>query len=196
MNKETSVIILAAGDSSRMGQPKSLLKMPSGISFLENIVRQYTDFGCSKIIIVLNKSVRKLVTIEKIALPKNVVIVINNNPEFGRFSSVKLGVNEVSSDYVFIHNVDNPIAKTIVLSQLFKNKMKSDVVIPIINNKGGHPVLLSKKVCEDILSEKANDLNLKSYLKRYSLKKVEVDDDSILININNSNELADFLSVY
>jgi len=196
MNKETSVIILAAGNSSRMGQPKSLLKMPSGISFLENVVRQYADFGCSKIIIVLNKSVRKLVLIEKVALPKNAVIITNNNPEFGRFSSVKLGVNEVDSDYVFIHNVDNPIAKIKVLGQLYKSRMKSDVVVPTTNNKGGHPILLSRKVCNEIIYEKANDLNLKRYLKKYSLKKVEVIDDSILLNINNSNELDDFLRKY
>lgn len=54
MKKDVSVIILAAGKSSRMGQPKMLLKLKNALSFMENLLIEYTGFGCKKVIVVLN----------------------------------------------------------------------------------------------------------------------------------------------
>ncbi len=50
-----SAIILTAGKSSRMGQPKALLKW-KGKTFLENICHNLSDAGTEEIIIVTNKS--------------------------------------------------------------------------------------------------------------------------------------------
>ncbi|MFK5856244.1 MAG: NTP transferase domain-containing protein [Bacteroidota bacterium] len=188
-----SVIILAAGNSSRMGKPKFLLVMPDGDSFLENITKQYSEFGCEDIIVVLNKFGVKLLENHPQNLPPKIKIVLNSNFSLGRFSSIKAGVKQVASNCVFIHNVDNPVMKIEVLNQLYDAKTHADVIKPVINNRGGHPILISKRVCDDILIEKENELNFKDFLNSYSTKEVEVSSKSILLNINTNEELAEFM---
>ena len=52
---ETSVIILAAGDSERMGKPKQGLLFSNGKTFLEHLVSVYQRFGVKEVIIVINR---------------------------------------------------------------------------------------------------------------------------------------------
>ncbi len=54
IEKEFSVIILAAGKSSRMGLPKLSLRYNENKIFIEHIVNKYEDFRCKEIIIVEN----------------------------------------------------------------------------------------------------------------------------------------------
>ena len=55
MPKSHSIIILAAGKSSRMGENKFALKYDNNLSFIEKIIETYRDFKCEEIVIVLNK---------------------------------------------------------------------------------------------------------------------------------------------
>ena len=192
MKNNCSVIILAAGNSSRMGKPKFLLEMPNGETFLEAITKQYYDFGCANIIIVLNEYGNKLLTDHPPHLPSNTQVTINYNHNSGRFSSIKTGLKLIDTNHTFIHNIDNPSAKAKVLDSLYSEKQQAEVIKPIMNNRGGHPVLISKRVCEDILLEKKNEVNFNNFLKRYSFKEVDVDDDSIFVNINTNEELVEF----
>ena len=195
MKNNCSVIILAAGNSSRMGKPKFLMEMPNGVSFLENITKQYAVFGCLRIIVVLNSESIKLIEQHKQNLPVNTKLILNTNSKLGRFSSIRKGITAVNTNFVLIHNIDNPYAKKEVLGQIYNKKLQAEVIKPVFNNRGGHPVLISKKVCEDILLEKENNLNFKDFLRRYSIKKAEVEDDSILLNINTNEELVEFMNI-
>jgi len=192
MKNNCSVIILAAGNSSRMGKPKFLLEMPNGETFLEAITKQYSDFGCANIIVVLNKNGNKLLADWSQNLPSNTQIAINYNHNSGRFSSIKTGLKLIDTNHTFIHNIDNPNAKKDVLEQIYNKKLHADVIKLIMNSRGGHPVLISKQVCKDILLEKNDDINLKDFLENYSLSEVEVDDDSIFVNINTNEEFNKF----
>jgi len=193
MKKDCSALILAAGISSRMKQPKLLLTTPEGTTFLENIARQYDEFGCQRIIIVLNVEGVNLINKHQIKLPSQTQIILNLHPEFGRFYSIKTGIIQIESSYTFIHNVDNPFAKLEVLEQLYISKKEADVIKPVYNGIGGHPVLISQKVCDSILVEDENTLNLKAILSRFITLKIEVHDATILQNINTYNE---YLELY
>jgi len=190
--KDCSVVILAAGDSSRMGRPKFLLKMPDGELFLESLTHQYAEFGCSSIIIVLNKEGVQSIQNHQLKLPPQTQIILNHHPEIGRFNSIKCGLERVSQHWFFIHNIDNPFAKRDVLEQLFQAKSDADVVKPVINGKGGHPVLLSGKVRDSILNEHKNDYNLKIFLTAFNCREVTVKDETILINLNTYEEYLEF----
>ncbi len=191
--KNCSVIILAAGRSSRMGKPKFLLELDNGTSFLEYIVRQYEEFGIVNIVVVLNND--GIIQIKKYPqiLTHKAQIVLNKHPEYGRFYSIKTGLQFCKTDFVFIHNVDNPFAKKKVLDKIYDAIIEADVIKPIIDGKGGHPVLISRKVIDFIVHEKQNDLNLNEVLQRFTTKRVEVQDNSILLNINSHNEFVEFM---
>ncbi|MCD4695431.1 MAG: hypothetical protein K8S16_04240 [Bacteroidales bacterium] len=58
------------------------------------------------------------------------------------------------------------------------------------------PVLLSEKVITDIIAEKEHDLNFRDFLKDYSKQKVEVDDETVLVNINTMEEYGNYFKNY
>ena len=195
MIKKYSVVILAAGKSSRMGKAKFLLKYDKNTTFLEKIVNEYKVFGCVNIVIVLNEQGANLIKTQVANFSTKAKIVINYHPEWERFYSIKLGLNALGEKHpTFIHNVDNPYANMLTLSLLLEHVVGYEYAIPVFNYRGGHPILLSEKVINDIINEKDHSLNLKHFLKPYKKSKVEVNDKNILLNVNSSEDYASFFS--
>lgn len=189
INKKYSAIILSAGKSSRMGVHKFSLRFNDSTTFLENMVNEYNAFGCNEIIIVLNPDGASFLDQLKLSLPSNVTIAINHHPEWERFYSLKLGAKLLlKTDSTFVSNIDNPFVNHSVLSLLTKYYKDADYLNPIYKGKGGHPFLISEKVIADLRSEELDQIHMKEFLGRYSKKSVEVDDESILLNVNTNEE--------
>jgi len=193
MQKDCSVIILAAGYSSRMGCAKFNLRLPDGTSFLENIVKQYSDFGCRQIIVLVNKEGKLFLEQNPIKLTTDVEYVVNEHPEYERFFSVKTGLSAVNHNHiVFIHNADNPFANQKTLEILYANRRLADIVKPVFNSKGGHPILISNQIVREIISTKDYDINLNDFLKNYSQKRIQTEDEKIILNVNTMDDYKKF----
>jgi len=188
-----SAIILAAGRSERMGLPKFSLKFSPDVTFLEHIVNTYMEFGCRNVIAVMNdEGVRELGNLN-INLPSKVIIAVNHHPEREKFLSLLTGAKSlVENNHVFISNVDNPFVSAEVLHALDQQADNYDYVFPAFRNKGGHPVIISGKVVQDIKNEPHDQVHLKEFLKRYPCKAVEVDDEMVLANINTMEDYSRF----
>lgn len=185
MQVDRSVIILAAGHSSRMGKPKFSLELSDGRTFLEHIVDQYFSFGCKSIILVLNEEVSKHLETININKQTNIQCVINSHPEFERYYSIKVGLSVLGNDnYVFIHNADNPYANQNILKELYNHRSEADYIKPIYKGRGGHPILISPLVVKDINSIENYNIRFNDFLKKYTAKEISTDDNKILVNIN------------
>ena len=183
--KNPSVLILAAGTSGRMGRLKAFLPFDQHRCFLEKIIDEYFDFGISELIVVLNDNGMR--TFEKMNFKKKPAVkaVLNAYPEKERFFSVQTGLAALSAlDAVFLHNVDNPFINKEVLHKLLKHIAPETYVVPVFDNSGGHPVLLSKEIVSNLISVSDYTLNLKTLLHRYATTRIPVDDEMILVNIN------------
>ncbi|MBM2813454.1 MAG: mocA [Ignavibacteria bacterium] len=177
-------IILAAGLSERMQSPKPLLKFDSQKRFIDKIFDEYLKFGCNEVIVVINHALTG--QFESI---RGIKFAVNTNPEKGRFSSIKIGVEFLeSSNFCFIQNIDNPFVNQDVLRILNQVKEQSDYIVPTFEGRGGHPILLNKNIIDNIKKCEKDDLNLRELLAKYKSKKVEFNDNSILININTKEE--------
>jgi len=196
LNKsDFSAVILAAGNSSRMGVPKFSLKFNEKHTFLEHIAHEYCDIGCAEIIVVLNESGASFLKQNIFDFPKNLNIVVNEHPEWDRFYSVKSGLkNLTKTQAVFIINVDNPLVNAQVNKALLKTIEETDYAYPIFKNKGGHPVILSNIIVEDIVNEELNQMHFREFLNKYSKKTVQVDDENILVNINTPEEYRHYFN--
>lgn len=187
--KEFSAIILSAGESSRMGVPKLSLQFDENYIFLQKIVKEFMDFGCKEIIVVINEIGNKYLKENDVFLSENVKIVVNKHPEWHRFYSLKIGVNALSeTNSCFVHNVDNPFVSQSTLENLTKETNKADYINPQYDGKGGHPFLISCLIQSDIKSAIEDELHLKEFLNQYKRLKVDVVDESILVNINTQEE--------
>jgi len=188
-DKKYSAIILSAGKSTRMGLPKFSLRFNETTTFLENIINEYTTFGCKEIIVVLNPDGALFLEQLKLKLSSNSKVVINEHPEWERFYSLKLGAKGLTSIApTFVSNIDNPFVNQKVLESLVLSNDIADYVYPTYNGRGGHPFLLSSKVVTDLRNKEEDQIHLKEFLGRYTKRDVEVNDEKILANINTEED--------
>jgi molybdenum cofactor cytidylyltransferase len=191
-----SAIILAAGTSDRMGYPKAALKFNDDANFTQHLCNQFLNAGCEKVVVVINNDTAKLFVENNVSFPKNVITVINDNPNFGRFYSLQLGLKNCSNaDAVFITNADNPFADSDLLAKMHKELDSADYVYPVFNGKGGHPIVISSKVVAEALQTKFENNILKEFLHKFKSKSIETDCDKILTNINTEREYLELISL-
>jgi len=185
MKTECSVIILAAGNSERMGQVKFGLRMGDGKMFLEHILQQFSAFGCTEIAVVVNNAGLLLLEQQGRVFSGHIRFVVNRHPEYGSFYSLKQGLSAISEkQFVFIHNADNPFAEEEVLENLYKNRLEDGIVKPVYKEKGGHPVLIGDTIRNAIHAETGNDIRLDNFLGKFPQKKINVSTENILVNVN------------
>ncbi len=187
--KKCSVIILAAGNSGRMGEAKSFLKWNENTTFIQKIINEYNQFACKNIIAVINSAGLNFYKNNSYNFFNDITVVVNNHLEWERFYSVKLGLEALKEkQFCFIQNVDNPFVSQELLQSLFADKDPFSYNAPYYKDKGGHPILINNKIINSIVNTSENDLNLKNVLSAFNKKKIDVSDETILYNINNMKE--------
>ena len=95
----SDIIILAAGDSNRMGSPKALLKLREK-TLLELSLETLSGISGKPILVLGNHAKQILGAIPH--LDKKTTLVINPNPKRGQFSSLQLALKEVTNHSAFV----------------------------------------------------------------------------------------------
>jgi molybdenum cofactor cytidylyltransferase len=183
-NHKTAAIILAAGGSSRMGQPKQLIKW-QGKTFLNHIIEKIDQTNLSPIIIVLgahsNKIKQTLVENSKIS------IVENTHWQEGLSTSVKLAIEKLPADIdsVIIFLVDQPQVRIETINSLVKKSENSiaEVIIPLKDNKKGNPILIKSSVLKHI-DQLRGDKGFKQIIDQFSKDYIKCNDDSIFFDVD------------
>ncbi len=195
-------VILAAGESSRMGRDKALLPWPPGEeghgpqaeTFLSAVVRAVgaaTDF----VVIVAG---RNEAAIAPIAYSNGASIIANPDPSRGQFSSLQIGLREVLNrgrDAAIVTLVDRPPARAAtvqVLRDAFEAAPRNIwVVIPQVSGKHGHPYVAGREMIEKFLQAPANS-SAREIEHRYQehIQYVEVDDPFVILNVNTPEDYA------
>ena len=144
----TAIILLAAGNSSRMGRPKQLLDY-RGKTLVQHMADIALGTAASLVIVVTGSySDEVIASLEG----RNVVVAFNSQWEEGMASGIVLGLQKALADSPSIDNVilavcDQPFVTSDFLSKLLflKNKSKKTVVSSGYVNTVGTPVLFDKK---------------------------------------------------
>ena len=187
--KNISVIILAGGDSERLKFPKPFLSFSPRITFIEKLIHVYFNFGCRKIITVINSKYFNREYFFKLNKSFNAEFAVNRHQEFGKFYSLKLGISKLTNDkYCFIQNIDNPFTNLSLLNRLYKAKSAEGYTAPVFKGKGGHPVLIGNRIIKGIKSERSNDINLRTFLNKYQRVETPTNYEKITANINTLND--------
>jgi molybdenum cofactor cytidylyltransferase len=186
-------VILAAGESSRMGRDKALLPWPPGApgrgTFLSATI-ELLQPPSDLVIVVAGKNAGSLQTIVDAAAA---YLVVNRHPERGQFSSLQIGLQEVLNhgrDAAIIALVDRPPAQPRTLSRLceaFRDAYEKDkwAVVPEHDGRHGHPILIGREMIEVFLRAPANSTarEVEHSLQTHILY-VPVDDPNVVANVN------------
>ena len=177
MNKSIGIIILAAGASTRLGQPKQLL-IYKGNSLIFNTVEIAVNSGCSPIIVVLG-AYADLILPEISNFP--VKIVENSNWQEGMNTSIRAGINLLQTTQEIIEAViimvcDQPFLSTNLIQKMIDiYYLKSN---PIVASEYagtlGVPALFSSSLFPEMLNLKT-DKGAKQIINKYASQVITVD---------------------
>ncbi|MBU3618821.1 NTP transferase domain-containing protein [Polynucleobacter sp. JS-Fieb-80-E5] len=160
-NLRLAILILAAGEGSRLGgYPKALLKK-GGDSLLKRFIQSTQSFDPIETLVVTgfySDQIEAEIKLLKPAVANPITWVKNLQPELGQASSVRLGLESLKSDYdvLLIALCDQPgIGSDEVEALLWQCNQRGanqEVVLPMVDGQRGNPVLFSKLIIEKILA--------------------------------------------
>jgi molybdenum cofactor cytidylyltransferase len=198
-------VILAAGESARMGVDKALLpwppqvsgQLPSGNTFLSAAIRSLglsTDF----VIVVGGKNEAALAPV---VYASGAAIVANPDPGRGQFSSLQVGLHEVLNrgrDAAVITLVDRPPVSSAtiqILQTTFENAPENIwAVVPEFSGQHGHPYVAGRELIEAFLqapaTATARDIE---HRHQQHIQYVSVSDPFVAVNVNTPEEYAALL---
>lgn len=147
-------VILAAGESSRMGRDKALLPW-RGSTFVEatiDLLNQYADMA----IVVAGANAKSLAPL---VYGRGGFLIVNPDAQLGQFSSLRVGLQEVLNrgrDAAIITLVDRPPAHAATLKTLlerFNDRYLHGkwAVVPEYDGKHGHPYISGREMIEAFL---------------------------------------------
>ncbi len=186
-------VILAAGESSRMGRDKALLAWPPGpasrSTFLSATI-ELLQAPSDLVIVVAGKNAGSLQPVVDAAAG---YLVVNRHPELGQFSSLQVGLREVLNhgrDAAIVALVDRPPAQPATLALLceaFSHAYESGkwAVVPEHGGRHGHPILIGREMIEAFLRAPATSTarEVEHALERRILY-VPVDDPNVVANVD------------
>jgi molybdenum cofactor cytidylyltransferase len=195
-------LILAAGESSRMGTEKSLLpwppvapgQIPEG-TFLSAAIRSLIPYA-DLVLVVVGANEPNLAPI---IYANGADLVCNPDATRGQFSSLRVGLQEILNrgrDAAMLTLVDRPPVSSDTISQL-RERFESAIqrwkwaVVPEYQGKHGHPVVFGRELLEAFLRAPAtSNAREVEHANREHIEYVPVDDPLIAININTPAEYA------
>jgi CTP:molybdopterin cytidylyltransferase MocA len=178
-------VLLSAGESSRMGQPKALLPI-EGQTFIERIVTALKGSGLERIVVVLGSNADELR--RKIEhLP--VEIVVNADYQRGQLSSLQTAIRHLASDPhcdgMLVHLVDHPyIEPNLVRAMLqrFADGQKL-ILVPRHRGKRGHPVIFSRALFTELLNAPMEQ-GAKAVVNAHPEETLELDTEDVGITLD------------
>lgn len=184
-------LVLAAGTSSRMRQPKPLLPF-AGSTLLERAVRTFQEAGLEEVAVVVGHEADRL---RGSARALGVRCVENPAFERGMYSSVVAGVRSLAPEVeaTFILPVDMPAvrARTVeLLARVFRGAQAA-VVYPMFRGWRGHPPLIGRRVFADILGC-SGEGGLERVLERFDEQAcaVRVLDEGVVLDLDTPADYA------
>jgi molybdenum cofactor cytidylyltransferase len=175
-------VIVAAGFSRRARAFK--MELPLGDKTLIQRTIEGIANVCSRVIVVAGYKSEKIFPLEK--KYGQVSVVFNPHYANGMFTSIREGIKHVKSDWFFFIPGDYPLVTGAVYQRLLEALSQfptAAIFIPVFKKRKGHPILVKSSLAEELLSE-PEDSNLRIFIRRKGFVPVEVDDDSILLDID------------
>jgi molybdenum cofactor cytidylyltransferase len=190
-----AAIVLAAGDSTRMGSPKALLPDPDGRAFVARIVRTFAAAGIADLVIVTGSQHDAIVAaVEADQPPITPVFARNPDPSRGQLSSLWVGLDAVMRsdlEAVLMTLVDVPMLQSSTVQKVVDawRRTSAPVVRPAIGARHGHPVLFDRALFPE-LRRAPLDQGAKVVVHAYAnrIVNVPVDDPGSLIDVDTPSD--------
>ncbi len=179
-------LIIAARVPEKVNEFKPLMRLGSS-TIIENVIQNFQRADVTDISVVTGY---KREILERYLAEKGVRLCFNRAyAETHMLESICLGLQQLGEDfdYVLITPSDVPLVKPETIRAMLK--CSGEVVRVSLNGKAGHPVMLSRRIAEELFSYH-EDGGLRSFLEQYRdvTEYVDVDDQGILLKANTAED--------
>ena len=198
-----AAVILAAGESTRMGTDKALLPWPPSLAgqaqsketFLSAAIRSLAS-AADFVLVVAGKNAAALAPV---AYANGASLAVNPDPGRGQFSSLQVGLHEVLNhgrDAAIVTLVDRPPVSAATVQKLCRAFMaagenKQWAVIPEYGGKHGHPFLAGRELIEAFLqAPAASSAREVEHRNQERIAYIPIDDPFVALNIDTPEDYA------
>ncbi len=182
-------IVLAAGASRRMGEPKALCDL-SGTRVVDRILSTLERIGIVSPKLVLAQPHGPAIA-DFIASSRRFSVEIrwNPQPEQGMLSSIQCGLFAIptSAEGALLWPVDVPLVRPETIENLLSHDRRQWLV-PTFQDRGGHPIWLPTTMFADVQALPAS-ASLRTLRQRLPPLRVPVSDPDILLDLDTPESL-------
>ncbi len=198
MESHITPVILAAGNSSRMGSPKALCDF-EGTTCLELVLA--ATRGVDQPIVVLGAAQEAIQSRVDLS---DVVVVVNDDVDSGQTASLKMGLKHLpsSTEGFLLYPVDTPLVTVDdidVLVSAFRRERdpSKEIFIPSYGLRRGHPVLFRRSLAEEFISLRS-DAPARSVLnvRPQRIRHVDFQDPYVLMDMDTPEDYDRCLGLY
>ena len=181
-----SGIILAAGLSTRMGEPKQLLPF-GGSTIIETVIDNLLGSKLNEVIVVIGHKAEK---VQAHIQHKPVKIAFNPDYQQGMLTSAQCGVRSISAsaDAFAMTLVDLPLITPDLVNLVINTYVQAEggITVPSYNYRRGHPVIFDRRYAADLLALDGDSGGVRSLFQKYAddIHYVAVDTDRVLRDID------------
>ena len=184
-----AAVILAAGASKRMKEPKALLRLdgePAVFTLFTALVRASYE----PVVTVTSSTVKK--ELDALMFPGK--IVINDETEKGALLSFRLGLQTLPDECAaaLLCPVDHPLIRRETLQKIKAAASRTHIIVPCYQGKRGHPTLFGQDFWPLLFSLPLEE-GARGVLRRKpdAVTLLDVDDPGVVQNLNSPSDLTD-----
>lgn len=193
---DISAVVLAAGESLRMGAQNKLRLSVEGEPLLRKTMRTLLASRLTEIVVVLGHEAeqsRELLT----ELP--VTVVVNEHYQQGQMSSVHAGMKALSADCdgIMVCLSDQPLLESADINALieaFAQRSHGSVLVPTYQGQRGNPIVMAYQHRQAILSGDRN-LGCKRLIEKNPqlVCSVEMDNEHFVFDVDTPEDYAELV---
>ena len=186
-----SAILLAAGESTRMGRLKALLPW-QGSTLIEYQVESLLSAGVAEVVVVVGHRA------DEVGAPvrgrSGVTTVVNLDYKQGKTTSIKAGVRAISGPVrgVLLLAVDQPRPPSVLRPILEAHLATSALIIsPVYQGHGGHPMVFAASLVPEIMSITEEGQGMREITRRHSedIYELPMDNPVVRVDVNSPEDL-------
>jgi len=195
-------VILAAGESSRMGRDKALLPWPpsaASSASTDTLLSAAIRLFFSRVDVVLVVAGKNEIALAPIVYANGASLVVNPDPARGQFSSLRVGLHGVLNrgrDAAMVTLVDRPPVRMETIATLeaafeLATTHRKWAVIPEYQGKHGHPILAGREMIEAFLKapETSNARDVE-HAHQNEIEYIPVNDPLVALNVDTPEQYA------
>ncbi len=183
-----AAILLAGGESSRMGTPKPLLEW-GGRTLIEYQVEQLREAGCQRVIVVLGHRADEMQPLVERA---GGIAFVNERYANGRASSLRAGAVAIGNDVttIVVLNVDQPRPASVTRRLLEEQRRAHSLItLPAHGGRRGHPAIVDGSLLNEVRDVRDETFGLRAVIERHEpVHEVEFEWDIVLLGMNTPQE--------